>query len=137
MTNEETEAFHRGMLAALALVASADQQTLFDEIVESTDAAELVAVARKDGQMAMSGLQRYGYGKKYPNPAPVALALREQLIEAIAQALRENTDRTKAPAEIYPAVIQASGLRRATWAALTPAQQSKVTSAAIKLAREL
>jgi hypothetical protein len=100
-----------------------------------TDVAELVQVAREDGQMTMSGLKRYGYGRQVSIQKPPSPELRNQLVQVIAQALRENTDRTKPPAEIWPAVIQATGLRRATWAALTPAQQSKVTSAAMKLAR--
>jgi hypothetical protein len=134
--NKERAAFHRGMLAALQHVASADFETLYREIVESTDVDELVQVAREDGQMTMSGLKRYGYGKTHPKPAPPDPSLRDQLIVAIAQALRDNTDRSKAPADIYPAVIQATGLRRAVWAALTRAQQSKVTYAAIKLSRQ-
>ena len=123
------------MLAALQHVASADLQTLFDEIVECADSAELVAVARKDGQMHMSGLARYGYGRKYPKPAPPDPTLINQLVTVMADAIRENTDRDKAPADIYPEVINATGLRRALWSSLTPAQRQKATSTAIKLAR--
>lgn len=61
---KEKRAFYHGMLAVLAVVKDHDQQVLFDEIVASADADELVAVARADEQMEMSGLARYGYGKK-------------------------------------------------------------------------
>lgn len=54
-------AFYSGMLAALAVVAQHDNETIFREIVELDDAAALVAFARRDGQLECSGLVRYGY----------------------------------------------------------------------------
>lgn len=59
--------FNLGILAALAVVALHDAQTIFDEIVDSADAAQLVAVARDDEQLEISGLAKYGYDKKYPS----------------------------------------------------------------------
>ena len=57
--------FYNGMLAALAVVASADQETLYREIVETADEKELVAVALSDeGTAEWSGLVRYGYCAK-------------------------------------------------------------------------
>lgn len=134
--NDNTRYFHLGMLAALAVVAHHDQETVYREIVETTDVAELVAVAREDGQMQMSGLVRYGYGKRYPRPAKPDPALSEQLAVVIAVALRENDDLRKTPMEVAWPVIQATGLRRATWAALSSREQSKVISCALVLARE-
>ena len=61
--NNERKAFYRGMLAALHVVKNHDQRVLFDEIVESADVTELVAVAIEDEQMEMSGLIKYEYGK--------------------------------------------------------------------------
>jgi len=55
--------FYRGIIAALAVVANYDEETLFREIVATTDRAELVKVARKDGAMQWSGLSRYRYGR--------------------------------------------------------------------------
>ena len=66
--SRERRAFHRGMLAALSVVKDHDLRVVFDEIVTSTDAAELIAVAREDEQMEMSGLARYGYDWSYPAP---------------------------------------------------------------------
>lgn len=63
MTRRDID-FYSGMLAALAVVASYDQETLFREIVGTADEAELVAVARRTDNMRWSGLSRYGYGRK-------------------------------------------------------------------------
>lgn len=56
--------FYRGMLAALAVVATFDKQVVFDEIVNTANVDELVQVARRDGIMRWSGLSKYGYGKR-------------------------------------------------------------------------
>lgn len=60
----DDERFYQGMIAALAVVALYDAETLFREIVNTADEAELVRVARKHGNMRWSGLMRYGYGKR-------------------------------------------------------------------------
>ena len=56
--------FYRGIAAALTIIAQADEETLFDEIVRSVDAHRLIAITRKDGVMRLSGFTRYGYGRK-------------------------------------------------------------------------
>lgn len=56
--------FYRGMLGALAVVAAHDAETIYREIVQSTNQDELIRVARKDGIMRWSGLWRYHYGQK-------------------------------------------------------------------------
>ena len=56
--------FYAGVLTALSVVAQADQQTVFDEIVKNVGADVLVKTARRDGCMRWSGLSRYGYGKR-------------------------------------------------------------------------
>ena len=53
--------FYRGLAVALTIIAQADKQTLFDEICRSVDAKKLIAVARKDGVLRISGFTRYGY----------------------------------------------------------------------------
>lgn len=134
--DDATKYFHLGMLAALAVVAQYEKAEILEAIVATTDAAELVAVARADGQMRMSGLARYGYGKKYPAPPPVDSTLRAQLVAVIVAALRENSDPHKTPHEIAQPVIQATGLRRATWAALTGYQQRRLVHEAITAAHK-
>jgi len=59
-----SEDFYRGVAVALTIIAQADEETLFDEIVRSVDSAELLRVARKDGLMRLSGFTRYGYGRE-------------------------------------------------------------------------
>lgn len=58
---KNSDSFYAGMLAALAVVALHDNETIFHEIVELDDAQALVAFAKRDGQLEMSGLARYGY----------------------------------------------------------------------------
>lgn len=60
-TNDD---FYAGMIAALAVVALHDKETIFREIVATADEHELVAFAQRDGAMEFSGLARYGYGKR-------------------------------------------------------------------------
>ncbi len=64
---EHDRIFYGGMLAALAVVALHDQETLYREIVNSADADELVNVALAEELIETSGLARYGYA---PPPAP-------------------------------------------------------------------
>ena len=64
MTKHELQFFHRGMLAALAVVVVHDEETLYREIVGTTDEKQLIAVARRDGSMQWSGLSKYRYGRK-------------------------------------------------------------------------
>lgn len=56
--------FYAGMLAALAVVALHDQETVFRNIVETADEEALIKVARADGAMRWSGLSKYKYGRK-------------------------------------------------------------------------
>ena len=61
--------FYFGIIAALAVVALYDQETLFREIVGTVDEAELIRFARKRGEMRWSGLSKYHYGRKPANEA--------------------------------------------------------------------
>ena len=64
MSDKEEVEFHRGMLAALAVVASFDEETIYQAIVNTTDENLLIQIARRDGSMRWSGLSRYRYGRK-------------------------------------------------------------------------
>jgi hypothetical protein len=50
--------FYHGVIAALAVVELYQQDVLFDEIVASVNAADLLKVARRNGDMRWSGLSR-------------------------------------------------------------------------------
>ena len=67
MSKLDKPSFYAGILTALAVVAQADERTLFDEIVKLVDADELVKTARRDGCMRWSGLSKYRYGRKGQN----------------------------------------------------------------------
>lgn len=56
------KAFYSGILSALAVIVMHDQETIFREIVNTTDEKELLAVAVMEEEMEWSGLTRYGYG---------------------------------------------------------------------------
>lgn len=56
--------FYAGVLCSLEHVALYDQETIFGGIVRAVGEDDLIRVARKDGQMRISGLVKYGYGKK-------------------------------------------------------------------------
>ena len=64
MSKLDKPSFYAGILTALSVVAQADQQTVFDEIVKNVGADALVKTARRDGCMKWSGLSKYGYGKR-------------------------------------------------------------------------
>lgn len=51
------------------------------------------------------------------------LTIRRALTALIAEAIRTNEDYTKSPEEVAALVVQATGMRRAIWAALTPRQR--------------
>ena len=55
----EDEEFYLGIISALAVVNIYNLDTLFDEIVGTTDLENLVKVARKNGHMRWSGLSEY------------------------------------------------------------------------------
>lgn len=56
-----TEDFYRGVAVALTVLAAADAETYFREIVSAVDGRELLRVAKKDGVLRASGFTRYGY----------------------------------------------------------------------------
>lgn len=58
--------FYRGILAALAVVYAADQETLYAEIVASVDKKKLIASASCE-DLEWSGLIAYGYACKRKN----------------------------------------------------------------------
>ena len=51
--------WNRGFIAALAALAQYEQDTIYDDVVQSGGSEELVAQARKDGAMRWSGLSGY------------------------------------------------------------------------------
>jgi hypothetical protein len=55
------KAFYGGILTALAILRIHDQQTIFDEVVGTTDVKELVRYAKEENEMEWSGLADYGY----------------------------------------------------------------------------
>ena len=59
-----TSGLYSGILTALAIVAAADEETLFAEIVDVCSVEELVAFAIENGETEWSGLDGYGYTKK-------------------------------------------------------------------------
>ena len=61
METKLDDAFHAGLLAALAVVALHDLETLYREIVATADEQALVDFATRDGALDFSGLSRYGY----------------------------------------------------------------------------
>lgn len=66
LQRKEDDAFYGGMLAALAVVAVHDAETIYREIVGTLGrdgARELRRVARIDGCTLVSGLVRYGYAR--------------------------------------------------------------------------
>ncbi len=59
------EDFYHGILAALAIVVVHDEETIYREIVNSTDRKKLIAVAKADeGAAEWSGLVKYRYCRK-------------------------------------------------------------------------
>ena len=63
--------FYHGVLAALAVVADADAETLYHEIVGTVDERELVAAAVADeiATAEWAGLMRYGYCTRAGRPS--------------------------------------------------------------------
>lgn len=59
-----TDDFYRGVAAALTILAQADQQSFFDEIVSECGREDLIRVARKDRVMRLSGFVQYGYHRR-------------------------------------------------------------------------
>ena len=59
-TSEEQKAYYRGYICALAVLSAYGQDTIFDDVVDSSGEAEaLVRQARRDGAMRWSGLSAY------------------------------------------------------------------------------
>ena len=60
MSRQDTkDSFLWGMLAALAVVSDAGEDTLRDEIIATAGAEDLIRVASKTGSMRWSGMSRY------------------------------------------------------------------------------
>ncbi|HYE92105.1 MAG TPA: hypothetical protein VEA38_13845 [Terriglobales bacterium] len=53
--------FHRGMLAALAVVAEFDAETIYREIVKTAGIKSLNDALESETDHELSGLKRYGY----------------------------------------------------------------------------
>ena len=64
MTESRHDDFLRGILAALSVVDYRSHDSLFDEIVRDFGHSDLARVARKDGMMRESGMDRYSRGVK-------------------------------------------------------------------------
>ena len=63
---ERDAALYSGIITALAVVRTADQETLFREIVNLCDEVALIAVARENDELEFSGLVKYGYVEPAP-----------------------------------------------------------------------
>lgn len=66
MTNNKLVAeigFHSGILAALAVVAAADEETLYHAIVGTVDSKKLIGFSQIEDSIERSGLAKYGYVK--------------------------------------------------------------------------
>ena len=50
--------FYRGMTAAIAVLSGHGADTFIEEILDTVDADELIAQARRDGAMRWSGLSK-------------------------------------------------------------------------------
>lgn len=61
--SKEDEAFIKGMLVALSIVALHDEETIYREIVDLQGEDDLIWVARKNSDMTLSGLSQYRYGR--------------------------------------------------------------------------
>ena len=70
MTKAENDAFHGGMCAALAVVALHDQQTVWEEIVKTTNRRALIAWARREDALEWAGFVRYGYARRPRSSTP-------------------------------------------------------------------
>jgi len=64
MRKKADDSFYSGMLAALSVVVVFDAETIYREIVGTAGEENLIRVARKMGDMKLSGLSRYGYGRR-------------------------------------------------------------------------
>lgn len=53
--------FYAGIITALAIVDLHGEDTIYDEIVNTCDVAELVKHAKQDGELEYSGLVKHGY----------------------------------------------------------------------------
>jgi hypothetical protein len=53
--------FYLGMLHALSVVASYNNEELYKTIVNNTEVSELIAAAKEESAMEWSGLKKYGY----------------------------------------------------------------------------
>ena len=58
MTKTDEE-FYLGIIVALAAMEPHQQDTIYDEVVNTVDLEELLLVARKHGHMRWSGLSRH------------------------------------------------------------------------------
>lgn len=62
--------FYRGVAVALTVLAEADAETYFREIVSVVSRDDLLRVASKDGVLRMSGFTKYGYRAALPPVDP-------------------------------------------------------------------
>ena len=53
--------FYRGVAVALTVIAQADAEVSFREIVCAVDKDRLLRVAARDGVLRLTGFTRYGY----------------------------------------------------------------------------
>lgn len=78
MNLELRRAFHSGVMAALAVVYQADQETLAEEIVGLCDEAELLKVARAEDDPWLPNLRRTVRVLRHSRKAIIAAAKREE-----------------------------------------------------------
>jgi hypothetical protein len=55
--------FYSGIIAALEVIASHDNEVIFDEVVNRVDLDELLDFAKRNELLECSGLKQYGYVK--------------------------------------------------------------------------
>jgi len=58
---KENKDFYAGIITTLAIVDLHGQDTIYSEIVEVCDIAELVHYAKEEGELEFSGLEKHGY----------------------------------------------------------------------------
>ncbi len=62
------KSFYGGVITALGLLAGHDAETIYDELVETVDLAELIYAAAQNNDLEYSGLLDYDYARRIKCP---------------------------------------------------------------------